>query len=69
MDDRYYWRNVDRKVCAACGAVHELVTRDCVPVLFEEQVIRYERRLAPREFISVAQLQGAAGDEQSQAAF
>jgi hypothetical protein len=69
MDDHYYWRNVGRKVCAACGSVHELVTRDCVPVLFEEQVIRYERRLAPSEFISAAQLRGAAGEEQSRAAF
>ncbi len=68
MDDRYYWRNVEGKVCA-CGSVHELVTRDCVPVLFEDQVIRYERRLAPAEFISAAQLQGAAGDGESQAAF
>jgi hypothetical protein len=55
-------------VCAGCGSVHELVTRECVPVLFDEPVIRYERRLAPAEFISTAEAP-AVRDGQSPAAF
>ena len=60
MDDRFYWRNVERKVCGTCGAVHELITSDCVPVLYEEPVIRYERRIAPAEFVPAAELQKAS---------
>ena len=36
MDDRFYWRNVERKVCGTCGAVHELITSRCIPVLYDE---------------------------------
>jgi hypothetical protein len=49
--DRYYWRNVGHKPCGGCGQIHELVTKDCIPVLFEEAAIRHEWRLAPDEFV------------------
>jgi hypothetical protein len=48
--DLYFWRNVDRKPCGICGDVHEFVTKSCVPILFTDEFIKYERRLAQDEF-------------------
>ena len=62
MTSGYYWRNVNQRPCAACGRVHELLTKDCEPIVFDEPVIRYEKRLAPDEFLDARQ---AEADERS----
>jgi hypothetical protein len=49
--DHYLWRNVERKRCQECGRVHRFLTKACLPILFTEEYIRYERRLFPGEFV------------------
>jgi hypothetical protein len=57
MTDLYFWRNVEQKPCSVCGKPHEFVSRRCVPLLFTDDFIKYERLLARDEFAKAIEVE------------